>query len=48
MARIQEWGNLLVLGSNGFWETKNSATNGWSASRIVISYPLVQRFPRPL
>ncbi|MGA2356572.1 MAG: hypothetical protein ABSG02_18930 [Terriglobales bacterium] len=37
MARIQEWGNLLVLGlysaGNGFWAAKNSATNGWSATR---------------
>jgi hypothetical protein len=32
MARIQEWGNCLYSAGNGFWEAKNSATNGWSAN----------------
>jgi hypothetical protein len=33
MARIQEWANLRYSAGNGFWEAKNSATNGWSATR---------------
>jgi hypothetical protein len=36
MARIQEWAICLYSAGNGFWEAKNSATNGWSANRKLF------------